>query len=67
MSASKILPEGKAYACPVCKKPMFPDKSFDVLHCAECWRSVDLWYDKVPEVIDGEVPKVEIVWKEMPR
>lgn len=50
---SKILPKGKAYACPWCDKPMTPHNGpWDVLHCFDCYKSVDLWWDKIPKIID---------------
>lgn len=52
---SKLLPVGKAYACPKCGKPLVPEKGpWDILHCYPCNDSVDLWHDKTPEII--EVP-----------
>ena len=64
MSPPRFLPKGKAYACPHCGKPMTPDKHMDVMHCFDCWDSVDLWWDKTPVIIDVEIveeTKIELV------
>lgn len=64
---SKILPEGKAYACPKCGQPMNPhDSPWDVLHCLPCNSSVDLWYDPKPIIIDASTPvPVGIIYTEV--
>lgn len=51
--AGKKLPWGKAYQCEKCLGPLRPhDGPWDVLHCPECQRSVDLWHDPEPKIID---------------
>ncbi len=54
MHTPKTPPEGKAYACPYCGKPLTPhDGPWDILHCFPCQKSIDLWWaEEVPELID---------------
>lgn len=57
-SPPKNPPAGKAYACPHCGRPLTPhDGPWDVLHCFPCNRSVDLWYDAPPALIDAPPPE----------
>ena len=50
---TKLLPNQK-YACPHCNKPLVKHNGpWDVYHCFVCYKSVDMWFDKIPDILDG--------------
>lgn len=48
----KNLLKNQAYACPICKEPLRKQPGWDILHCLKCQRSIDLWHDPEPSIIE---------------